>query len=103
MAAAFAPLNLRFRSMAWEGDTVYEQWRALNFGDWNSQLETAQAGTLIVQFGQMEVYDGQGRLTEFKAAYHRLLDQFAQRTRRIVLVSPMPFERPLASHAPDLT
>ena len=103
MIAGFVPLNLRFRSMAWEGDTVYEQWRELNFGDWADQLQTVQAGTLIVQFGQMEVFDGLERLTEFKTAYHRLLDQFAQQTRRVVLVSPMPFEKPLASHAPDLT
>jgi putative membrane-bound dehydrogenase-like protein len=103
MLAGFASLNLRFRSMAWEGDTVYEQWRELNFGDWADQLETAQAGMLIIQFGQMEAFDGVERLTEFKAAYHRLLDQFSQQTRRVVLVSPMPFEKPLASHAPDLT
>jgi putative membrane-bound dehydrogenase-like protein len=103
MIAGFAPLNLRFRSMAWEGDTVYEQWRELNFGGWVDQLETAQAGILIIQFGQMEVFDGVERLTEFKTAYHRLLDQFAQQTRRVVLISPMPFEKPLASHAPDLT
>src|SRR4029434_8807690 len=55
------------------------------------------------QFGQMEALDGVQRLPEFVAAYHRLLDQFATRTRRLVLVSPMPFEKPLASHAPDLT
>ncbi len=43
------------------------------------------------------------RLPEFTAAYHRLLDQFAARTKKLVLVSPMPFEKPIASHAPDLT
>ncbi len=103
MVAGFASHNLRFRSMAWEGDTVYEQWRELNFGSWLDQLKTVSAGTLIIQFGQMEVFDGPERLTEFKVAYHRLLDQFAQQTRRVVLVSPMPFEKPLTSHAPDLT
>ena len=102
MIAGFPELNLRFRSMAWEGDTVYEQWRELNFGSWADQLETVKAGMLILQFGQMEAFDGVGRLTEFKTAYHRLLDQFAQQTRRVILVSPMPFEKPLASHAPDL-
>jgi putative membrane-bound dehydrogenase-like protein len=103
LASAFAEKNPRFRSMAWEADTVYEQWRDLNFGDWTRQLETAGATIVLAQFGQMEALDGVARLPEFMAAYHRLLDQFAMRTRRLVLVSPMPFERPLASHAPDLT
>ena len=66
-------------------------------------LETAGATVVVAQFGQMEALDGVKRLPEFVAAYHRLLDQFAARTRRLVLVSPMKFEKPLASHAPDLT
>lgn len=103
LMAGFPDAGMRFRSMAWEADTVYEQWRDLHFGSWQEQLQTAEAGILILQFGQMEAFDGVGRLLEFKAAYHRLLDQFASQTRRLVLVSPMPFEKPLASHAPDLT
>jgi len=103
LALAFAPLQPRFRSMAWEADTVFEQWRDLNFGAWTLQLERAGATLVIAQFGQIEALDGTGRLPEFIAAYHRLLDQFALCTRRIVLLSPMPFEKPLASHAPDLT
>jgi len=103
LMAGFPQAGLRFRSMAWEADTVYEQWRDLHFGGWKEQLQTAEAGILIIQFGQMEVFDGVERLPEFKAAYHRLLDEFSVQTRRCVLVSPMPFEKPLASHAPDLT
>lgn len=93
----------RFRNMAWEGDTVYEQWRDLNFGDWKAQLDAVGAGVIIAQFGQVESFDGQARLAEFTSAYHRLLDQFAGRTPRLVLVSPMPFERPVGLHTPDLT
>ncbi|RYD85543.1 MAG: hypothetical protein EOP84_02155, partial [Verrucomicrobiaceae bacterium] len=93
----------RFRSMAWEADTVYEQWRDLNFGPWPGQLEAAGATMIVAQFGQVEALDGAARLPEFTAAYHRLLDEFTRRTPRLVLLSPMPFEKPLASHAPDLT
>ncbi|MEN3941181.1 PVC-type heme-binding CxxCH protein [Prosthecobacter sp. SYSU 5D2] len=93
----------RFRSMAWEGDTVYEQWRDLNFGDWKAQLQTAGAGMVIAQFGQVESFDGQARLAEFQSSYHRLLDQFSSVTPRLVLIGPMPFERTEAEHAPDLT
>jgi hypothetical protein len=89
--------------MAWEADTVYEQWRDLNFGSWARQIESANATIIVAQFGQMEALDGAARLPEFVVAYHRLLDQFAARTRRLVLVSPMPFEQPPASHPPDLT
>ncbi len=103
LASSFAAKRPRFRSMAWEGDTVYEQWRDLNFGSWTRQLETAGATIVVAQFGQIEALDGVGRLPEFSAAYHRLLDQFAARTRRLVLVSPMPFEKPTASHAPDIS
>ena len=102
LAVGFADKTPRFRSMAWEADTVYEQWRDLNFGDWLAQLRTAEAGVVIAQFGQMEAFDGIERIAEFETAYHRLLDQFAGQTRRLILVSPMPFERPGASHAPDL-
>ena len=47
LAAAFAAKNPVFRSMAWEADTVHEQWRDLNFGPWKGQLETAGALSLI--------------------------------------------------------
>jgi len=100
---AHAARRPRFRSMAWEADTVYEQWRDLNFGAWTPQLERADASVVIAQFGQLEALDGPARIPEFITAFHRLLDQFALRTRRLVLVSPMPFERPLAPNAPDLT
>ena len=103
LAAGFAKQKPRFRSMAWEADTVYEQWRDLNFGSWTRQLEAAGATIVIAQFGQMEALDGPARVSEFITAYHRLLDQFAARTKKLVLVSPMPFEKPTAANAPDLT
>jgi len=103
LSAHFASQRPRFRSMAWEGDLVYEQWRDLNFGNWVDQLEAVGATVVVAQFGQMEALDGPGRLPEFEAAYNHLLDQFSRRTQKLVLVSPILFEKPLASHAPDLT
>lgn len=92
-----------FRSMAWEGDTVYEQWRDLNFGDWKGQLQAVGAGIVMAQFGQVESFDGKERLAEFTSSYNHLLDQFSSVTPRLILIGPMPFEKPVASHAPDLT
>ncbi|MBX7210080.1 MAG: DUF1080 domain-containing protein [Verrucomicrobiaceae bacterium] len=102
LASAYAQQKPAFRSMAWEADTVYEQWRDLNFGSWKAQLDAAGATIVVAQFGQMEAFDGVTKLPQFAAAYHRLIDQFVARTPRLVLVSPMPFEKPVASHAPDL-
>ncbi len=103
MALANAAKNPRFRYFAWEGDTVYEQWRELNFGPWIRQLEASGATIVVAQFGQMESMDGVSRLPEFITAYHRFLDQFSTQTRRMVLISPMPFEKPMAPDARDLT
>ena len=66
MQTAFASSRMTFRSMAWEGDTVYEQWRDLHFGPWPEQLRAATCSTLLVQYGQMEALDGLERLTESK-------------------------------------
>jgi mono/diheme cytochrome c family protein/glucose/arabinose dehydrogenase len=101
LAAAFAGKNPVFRSMAWEADTVHEQWRDLNFGPWKGQLETAGATTLILQFGQAEALQGQGGLARFKADYHKLLDDLSRHTPRIVLLSPAGFMT--STRLPDLT
>ena len=100
LATAFADKNPTFRSMAWEADTVHEQWRDLNFGPWKGQLETAGATTLFVQFGQAEALQGQGGLAKFKADYHKLLDDLSRHTPRIVLLSPVGFMA--SSRPPDL-
>lgn len=102
LASGFKNEKPRFRSMAWEADTVYQQWRDLNFGSWAQQLKATGASIVVAQFGQMEALDGKARLAEFTSAYHRLLDQFATQTAKLVLLSPMPFEKPEAPFAPDL-
>jgi mono/diheme cytochrome c family protein/glucose/arabinose dehydrogenase len=100
LASAYAAKNPVFRSMAWEADTVHEQWRDLNFGPWKGQLETAGATTLFVQFGQAEALQGQGGLAKFKADYHKLLDDLSRHTPRIVLLSPVGFMT--STRPPDL-
>jgi mono/diheme cytochrome c family protein/glucose/arabinose dehydrogenase len=101
LAMAFANQRPVFRSMAWEADTVHEQWRDLNFGPWKGQLETVGATTLILQFGQAEALQGTAGLAKFKADYHRLLDEFTRHTPRIILLSPAGFMP--SRRAPDLT
>ncbi len=98
----FSAARPRFRNMAWEGDTVYEQWRDLNFGSWNDQLRSVGASVIVARFGQVEALDGAGKLDEFIKAYESLLDQFAGQTQRILLLSPHRFEQPTSSLMPDL-
>lgn len=113
----FGGQRLRIRNMAWEGDTVFEQWRDLNFGDWGEQLEAAGATSVLAWFGQMEALEAgrraedaglppgtvdPGEVARFEDAYAQLLDRFAARTARLVLVAPLPFESaPEGARTPD--
>jgi len=89
----------RFRDMAWEGDTVFKQstvaerWRKDAFGDWPKQLERVGATVVVAQFGQLESLRGNVGLGDFVEAYDRLLAKIEKRTKRVVLVSPTPFEK----------
>jgi hypothetical protein len=102
LSASAGPSRVRFRSMAWEGDTVYEQPRLLNFGTWRDQLSRVGAGVVFAQFGAMEALEGKPGLERFGAAYERLLGEFSKATPRIVVVSPVPYEKP-AAPLPDLS
>jgi hypothetical protein len=102
LEALLARRGVRFRSLAWEGDTVYEQARMLNFGPWRHQLDRAGATVVVAQFGQLEALEGKEAIERFAASYEKLLEEFAGRTRRLVLLSPTPFER-AAPPLPDLS
>lgn len=84
--------GVRFRNLGWEGDTVYEQPRQLNFPSWSNQFQRVGATVIFVQFGQNESLKGRDALPQFVRAYHKLLDEFSARTNRIVLLSPTLFE-----------
>jgi len=92
--------RVHFRNMAWEGDTVYEQPRPLNFGSWADQFRRCGASVIVAQFGQVEALQGKDGVDRFAAAYEALLAQFAQSTKRIVLVSPAPFGKGVAQGPP---
>lgn len=94
--------RVHYRSMAWEGDTVYEQPRPLNFGSWTDQFRRSGASIVVAHFGQLEALQGKEGLERFVDAYEALLSQFARTTERIILVSPAPFGRG-AARGPELT
>ncbi len=102
--------RIRVRNFGWEGDTVFEQWRDgaaeaswRQQRDWAQQLAEAGATIVIAQFGQMESLAGIPKLPDFIAAYERLIAEFRRDDRAVILVTPIPFEKPASPQARDLT
>jgi hypothetical protein len=93
LTRALPDLHLRFRTLAWEGDTVFEQRRDLNFPTWEEQLDKIGATVVIAQFGQMESLAGVRKLPDFTVAYQKLIERFgANGKRRVALIGPSRFE-----------
>jgi hypothetical protein len=84
-----ASKGVRFRTLAWEGDTVFERRRDVNFGPLGRSLARAGASVVVVQFGQMESLKGD--VDAFRSAYDKLLGEIQERTKRIVILAPTPF------------
>ena len=102
LTAAFPGKGVRYRNMGWEGDTVFEQPRDENFPGVPEQLKRVGATVVFCQFGRMESMAGADGLPAFVAAYEKLLDEIGRQTARVVLVTPLPFERPADPLLPDL-
>ena len=119
LIASKPELKIKVRNFGWEGDTVFEQWRdggnyqnldekraaaerriSAETGtdswrqqrDWRQQLKEVGATVVIAQFGQMESLNGVEKLPQFIEAYEKLIAEFADEGRRVVLVAPVPFE-----------
>lgn len=90
--ASMPEKKLRIRNLAWDGDTVFEQYRDLNFGSWQENIDSLEADLVFVQFGQMEALQGKVSIDSFELAYRRLLEQIRKEGRKLVLISPTPFE-----------
>jgi hypothetical protein len=83
--------KLRFRGLGWEGDTVFEQRRDLNYPPLEAQLDKIGATVVIAQFGQAESVAG----TKGFAAFENASKAFVARLRgnskrRLVLITPTP-------------
>ena len=100
--AAHPQHQVRLRTLAWQADTVYQQQRPRNFYEANKPeygerdgRERISADIVFFWMGQTESLDGPQRIGEFTAAYSKHLDQISGYTKRIVLVTPVPFSNPL--------
>ena len=102
LTRSFPDLQLRFRNLAWEGDTVFEQNRDLNFPTWEEQMDKLGVTVVVAQFGQMESLAGRGKLPEFTAAYEKLIERWSGGgKRRIVLLAPVLFNQSAAAVEKD--
>ena len=87
------------RDLAWEGDTVFEQKRPLNFGSLAQQLDRIQAQQVMLMFGRQECLE---RGAEGVPAFRDALTKLVQHCPRgVVLIGPVPFEKKDAP-LPDL-
>ncbi|MDH3584906.1 MAG: hypothetical protein OER86_11905, partial [Phycisphaerae bacterium] len=100
---AFRQRRVRFRNMAWQADTVFQQQRPRNFfsaskpgyGERDGRPPVS-AGVILFWMGQAEALGGAEQRRNFAGAYRRQVDRLLDYTGRIVLVTPVPFEDPLA-------
>lgn len=99
---AWPDLGLRWRNLAWPGDTVYRQARPLYYytkagdpqpGSVPDHRERTEPGIVFIAFGKMESLEGTERLPDFVAAYAKRIGDLLPLTKRIVLVEPTPFFR----------
>ena len=102
LARETAAKNLHFRNLGWEGDTVFEQRRELNFPPWEQSLAKIGATVIVAQFGQAESLRGREGLPEFRQASVNLLRRLSGTNRQVIVLSPTPFEKP-PGILPDLT
>lgn len=97
---ALPSYQLKVRSLAWEGDTVFEQHRDLNYPTLETQLEKIGATVVIAQFGQMESLAGKEHLAEFSAAYEKMIARLeGGGKRRLILLAPTLFEQGRSSYS----
>ncbi len=82
--------TVRFRNLAFEGDTVFEQFRELNFPAWENQMQSVGATVVVAQFGKMESLAGPDGVADFAAAYEKLIDRLAGGNRRVLLLAARP-------------
>jgi choline-sulfatase len=104
LTAAHPEHPLRFRNMAWQADTVYRQQRPRNFYSINKpdygerdRRKRERADLVLFWMGQTESLEGVENVARFAETYSEQIEQISNYTRRVVLVTPVPF-----SEAPNL-
>lgn len=110
LTVAHAEKTLTFRNLGWSGDTVRGESRAYfgkaaeGYGELLKSVDLVKPDVIFLSYGANESFDGAAGLDAFLADYRTLLDDLASRTRRLVLLTPLPADRmtsPLPAAALD--
>ena len=108
----------KFRDLSWEADTVFalgtetNRWRGGGYrgvkglGNLEAQLATLKATVVIVQLGRNEAFAGVEGIESFGQASDKLFGRLTGDGRRLVVISPTPFEEAINENnghlVPDL-
>ena len=95
----FPDRGISFRNLGWSGDTVFGDARA-GFDSPKQGYERLVSLTLelkptviFVSYGTNEAFEGQSGVAKFQKGLEKLLDSLAPSKARVVLFSPLPFEK----------
>ena len=108
----------KFRDLSWEADTVFalgtetNRWRGGGYrgvkglGNLEAQLAGLKATVVIVQLGRNEAFAGVEGIESFGQASDKLFSRLTGDGRRLVVISPTPFEEAINENnghlVPDL-
>ena len=108
----------KFRDLSWEADTVFalgtetNRWRGGGYrgvkglGNLEAQLAGLKATVVIVQLGRNEAFAGVEGIESFGQASDKLFGRLTGDGRRLVVISPTPFEEAINENnghlVPDL-
>ena len=88
--------RLTFRNLGWTGDNVWGEARAYfgkppdGYDDLLKFVDLAKPTVILVGYGANESFAGEQALEGFLEQYRRLLGDLSARTKRIVLLTPLP-------------
>jgi lysophospholipase L1-like esterase len=96
ITARFPEKNIRFRNLAWNGDTPRGESRSYfgppeeGFQRLQKNLGEVKPSVIFANYGASNVAEGEPGIAPFIAAYERLLDSIKATGAGVVLVSPAP-------------
>ena len=103
----FADKQLAVRNLCFPGDEPSERIRSQNFGDINSHLEHSKATTVLFFFGFNQSFHGEKGLADYRESLKKLVEEVKSHdysgkgSPKIVLVSPIAFEKTNHPHLPN--
>jgi len=96
LIASHPEKTLTFRNLGWSGDTVRGEARAYfgqpadGYAELLKSVDLVKPTVIFVSYGANESFDGDAGLDSFISDYGRLITDLSSRTKRIVLLTPLP-------------